>query len=406
MIVRSILEDNRIHAFNVLVELTVSEYLAFAKEIIDSNDFQRKKVIKSKIKEILTADLLRGCIIPSIVLAISNRRVAAIKGTDEINTATRIINAAIAENDLVIIDGLQRTYVLKALEEDLERKRDYDTLHKLYDLKIRAEVYLGLSRTGLLYRMITLNTGQTTMSTRHLMEILYLDYSRVPVDGIKLVKDTDEFVVEENTSSFSFKTVLDGFNSYIEKDESVIERVDILDNIKSLEVINKEEEARQSQQEKDLFKAFLLAYKTFLDTLIKKSNDWKYNQYDIPAEYRINSEPFGRSVLQIFKKSQAITGFGAALGFLKERDGIVLERASEMFEALESGNDWNTAFLELLKDFDKIKERSKKIGNDQRFYFKYFFRGLLKPGSDHEFNFISAADYAYRILQDEKGYKD
>src|ERR1700761_4323591 len=166
MKVRSILEDNRIHAYNVLVELTVGEYLGFAKDVIDSNDFQRKRVIKSKIKEILTEDLLRGCVIPSIVLAISNKEVGTIKSIEDFDISENIINQAIESRQLVIIDGLQRTYVLKALEEDLQRRRDETTLAKLYTLKIRAEVYLGLSRTGLLYRMITLNTGQTTMSTR------------------------------------------------------------------------------------------------------------------------------------------------------------------------------------------------------------------------------------------------
>lgn len=406
MIVRSILEDNRIHAFNVLVEMNVGEYLSFAKDVIDSNDFQRKRVIKSKIKEILTADLLRGCVIPPIVLAISNKEVGTIKSTNNTEIATAIITEAISNRALVIIDGLQRTYVLKALEEDLIRKKDEDVLQNLYALNIRAEVYLGLSRTGLLYRMITLNTGQTTMSTRHLMEILYLDYSRVPFDGITLIKDKDEAIVEENTTSFNFKTILDGFNSYIDKDESVIERVDILENIKSLEVIKQEEEAQQSQDEKDLFKTFLLTYKAFLDTIVEKSNNWIYNQDEVPTEYKSNSSPFGKSVLDIFKKSQAITGFGAALGFLKEKNGLTLEMTAEKFQNIESGGDWNTAFLEILKDFEKIKERSKKIGNDQRFYFKYFFRGLLKSGSDQEFNLTDASNYAYRTLQDEKGYKD
>ncbi|SMC60450.1 hypothetical protein [Pedobacter nyackensis] len=406
MIVRSILEDNRIHAFNALVELTIGEYLGFAKNVIDDNDFQRKRVIKSKIKEILTADLLRGCVIPSIVLAISNKEVGTIKSAEDFDIATKIINESISKNDLVIIDGLQRTYVMKALEEDLIRKKDEDTLQTLYAQKIRAEVYLGLSRTGLLYRMITLNTGQTTMSTRHLMEILYLDYSRVPFEGISLIKDKDDTRVEENTTTFNFKTILDGFNSYIEKDESVIERVDILDNIKSLEVINQQEEAQQNQQDKDLFKTFLITYKTFLDIIVEKSNNWKYNSADAPAEYKINSSPFGKSVLDIFKKSQAITGFGAALGFMNDKDGLTLDKVQERFVQIEPGGDWNTTFLEILKDFDKIKERSKKIGNDQRFFFKYLFRGLLRPSSDHELNMSDAANYAYRTLADEKGYKD
>lgn len=406
MVVRSILEDKRIQAYNVLIELTVGEYLEFAKDIIDENDFQRKRVIKSKIKEILTADLLRGCVIPSIVLAITNKDTGKIDTIENYTIATEIITRAIADKKLVIIDGLQRTYVLKSLEEDLQRKGDQENLRQLYNLYLRAEVYLGLSRTGLLYRMITLNTGQTTMSTRHLMEILYLDYSRVPVDGIRLVKDKDDMAVSDSTDTFSFKNILDGFNSYIDKDESVIERVDILDNIKNLEVINQQEEELKKQDEVDLFKSFLLTYKEFLDTLLAKSDRWRFNQQDVPLEYHINSAPFGKSVLDIFKKSQAITGFGAALGFINERNSLTLEQVKGSFSKIHSDGDWNIAFLKILKDLDRIKERSKKIGNDQRLYFKFLFRGLFKPDSDHEFNIISSASYAYKTVKDEKNYNE
>ena len=46
--IKSILNDERINAYNVLVEINVGEYLKFARNIIDNNEFQRKKVIKSK----------------------------------------------------------------------------------------------------------------------------------------------------------------------------------------------------------------------------------------------------------------------------------------------------------------------------------------------------------------------
>lgn len=77
--IKSILKDERINAYNVLVEISINEYLKFARNVIDNNEFQRKKVIKSKIKEIHKDDLLRNCLIPSIVLAVSNENIEAIK---------------------------------------------------------------------------------------------------------------------------------------------------------------------------------------------------------------------------------------------------------------------------------------------------------------------------------------
>lgn len=396
--IKSILKDERINAYNVLIEISISEYLKFAKNVIDNNEFQRKKVIKSKIKEILKDDLLRNCLIPSIVLAVSNENIKSVKDENDTKSSEEIINRAIGSNEILIIDGLQRTYVLLSLEEELQKKGDENALEKLYKHKIRAEVYLGLNRIGLLYRMITLNTGQTTMSTRHLMEILYLDYSRIGINGIKLVKDKEESQISLNTNEFNFKTILDGFNSYLEKDEGLIERTEILDNIKSLDIIKDEE------INKDLFKDFLLTYKEMLDQLVIKTNSWKYNIDTIEEQaLKLNTNAFGKSILDIFKKSQALTGFGAAIGHLKETNGLGLTDLEKMLPHITAENDdWNTALCHLLKQLDLVKEKSKKIGNDQRYFFKFFFRGLLNPDSDQYLNFNKSSDFAFNRTRADK----
>lgn len=400
-VVRSILLDERIGAYNVLVEIKIGEYLTFAKDIIDQNEFQRKKVIKGRIKDILRDDLLRNCLIPSIVLAVSDASVSNIKSVNDFVSAGKIIDSAIGAKNVLIIDGLQRTYVLMNLEEDLIKTKDENALKKLYAHTIRAEIYLGLNRMGLLYRMITLNTGQTTMSTRHLMEILFLDYSRVGIDGINLVKDKDEESIEDNVTSFNFKVILDGFNSYVEKKEGIIERVDILDNIRSLDVISLEDEKL------DIFKEFLLTHQHFLKVVSGKSNNWKFNiAENQQSEYKLNSSPFGKSVLDIFKKSQAITGFGAALGLIREQKKLSLADIRKIISNVEPrDNDWNTFFWLLLKQFDLIKEKSKKIGTDQRYFFKFFFRSLINPDSDYYLNMNESATYAYDMLREEKEYK-
>lgn len=396
--IKSILKDERIDAYNALVEITVGEYIEFAKHVIDNNEYQRKKVIKSKIREILKEDLLKHCLIPSIVLAVTNKDVSTIKNPDDYENADKIIKKAISENAILIIDGLQRTYVLLNLEEDLINSQNDAELKKLYNHRIRAEIYLGINRIGLLYRMITLNTGQTTMSTRHLMEILYLDYSKIGLDEITFVKDKDETKVGLNTNQYNFKIILDGFNSYLEKNETLIERVEILDNIKSLDVIKNEE------INKDLFKDFVLTYKEFLDRLNGKTNEWEYEKENTQEQaLKLNTNPFGKTVLDIFKKSQAMTGFGAALGHLKNVKKMHIVDFQDYMQNISAENDdWNTALHHLLKQLDLLKEKSKKIGNDQRYYFKFFFRALLNKDSDEYLNFNKSADFAFNRTREDK----
>lgn len=39
--------------------------------------------------------------------------------------------------------------------------------------------------------MLTLNTGQTPMSTRHQLEMLYNDMKNTEIEGVKLISDTN-----------------------------------------------------------------------------------------------------------------------------------------------------------------------------------------------------------------------
>ncbi|WP_026967510.1 hypothetical protein [Algoriphagus terrigena] len=404
MKIQSILLDERIGAANVLVDLTIKEYLAVASDITDNNEFQRRKVIKSKIKEILREDLLKGCSIPPIVLSIKTDSLG-----EDFNyktfSATDIdhILKAFEEKTLLIIDGLQRTYVMLGIEEELQREeklhgKKSEVFEKFLEQKIRAEIYVGLDRLGILYRMITLNTGQTTMSTRHLMEILYFDYRQTGIDDIKFVTDKQGDVIQANTNEFNFKDALDGFNSYLEKDENLFERTEILDNIKTLNTLAKEE------YKKDLFKEFMITYKKLLDAFVTYSQDWKYNPEDFNiSELAIKALPFGKSIVEIFKRSQALTGFGAAVGYLKVNRELTIDDFNKMMDSLnEKGGDFDYGFKLILKYLDIIRDKSKKIGNDQRFFFRHVFEFLFDPNSESHLIFDQAVESAFNKTRSEK----
>lgn len=399
MEIKSTLLDSRIQSYNILVELKIEEYLRFAYDVIDKNEFQRRKVIKAKLREILKEDLQMGCLIPSIVLATYGKSIKEITFEQIPEKKLEIIRNSIENRDILIIDGLQRTYVMLALKEELEAQKDKDLLKAFLNQTIRAEIYIGLKRMGLLYRMITLNTGQTTMSTRHLMEILYHDYSDVEFDHIKLISDKDGKVAANTSSEFSFKDILDGFNSLIEKDEGLINRTEILDNVKNLEVLKDE-----VSSDKDLFKEFSVTYKYYLDAIIEKSGNWHLNKdYFESAGIEIKSNPFGADILEIFKTSQALTGYGAAIGQLKELKKLDFnDMKNYIAEISTTTNDWEYALTIMLAHIDIIKNKSKKIGNDQRYYFRCFFRSLFTKDGDQFLNFSKAADYASNRTREER----
>lgn len=380
----SSLFDSRISASNVLVEMSIGEYIDLVKDIVQKNEFQRRRVRSSKtVYTLLKEDLLRQCVIPPIVLALTND--VNVFDVDDIEFA-RVLSEN--KNHLVILDGLQRTYTIIELIKELEIKGDAESLKKLIDTKLRIEIYIGLNRLGILYRMLTLNTGQTPMSLRQQIEMLYLDYIHNEVDGVELIRESDERAVSR-ISQYNFKDIVEGFNAYLDRDELPIDKADIVENINSLEKLSRE------NQTTELFEKYLTSLNKFIvkvDELCK--------QKEVSSEYILaHGVPFGKNVIQIFKKPQAMSGFGAALGKLIDFsivsgidevisliDRLTVDEVEEFLEEINNSLLW-------------LKNKSKKIGNAQRTYFTFFFRELFNKETDGFLELANSSKIALRKYQ-------
>ncbi|MFN8277465.1 MAG: hypothetical protein U0T84_08285 [Chitinophagales bacterium] len=397
MKVLSFIPDHRISATNVLVEISIKDYLEFAQYILSNNDYQRKRVIKSNLQETLRLDLLKGCTIPPIVLAVKK---------EEIDTAfdyktfkdAEYISYLVDKKEMLILDGLQRTYVIIDLFHDIQsnKVKAFDT-SIFFNQTIRAEIYIGLGKLGILYRMLTLNTGQTTMSTRHLMEILYLDYLDKEIDGVKLIRDTEAVPASQDTNEYKFQDILDGYYSFIENTETPLERVDILNTFQTIKSLEKTEE------EKEGFKNFMQTFKKVLERFIQLSDGFIYNEEDFKSpELELSGPPFGKDALNVFKKSQSLTGFGAALNFLKFKRNVDFPTIQELSKEISLSEKSGKEIYRLInKHFDYIRNRSKKVGNDQRYYFKIFYLALFDKENEHFKSFDSSCEYAYKRVKEK-----
>ena len=204
MVVLSTELDKRINSYNLYAETTFGEYLEFANDIIKNNDFQRKRVNASKtIYSLLKSDLKKGCVIPPLVLAITDNNKIDVNKSEELSQSIENVIKNTPQN-VLILDGLQRTYTLiDAYNEILEEYNGTpEKINEFREFKVRLEIYVNINKFGVLYRMLTLNTGQTPMSARHQLEILYHDKLDTNFDGIKLITEVqgtanpnkDEFV--------------------------------------------------------------------------------------------------------------------------------------------------------------------------------------------------------------------
>lgn len=378
------LMDSRINATNVLVEMNIGEYEELVKDVVQKNEFQRRRVRSSKtIYTLLKEDLLKECVIPPIVLALTNSEIDLHQGNDSF-----WIMLTGNKDHLVILDGLQRTYTILELLNELRSKKDEANLKKLMDNMIRVEIYVGLNRLGILYRMLTLNTGQTPMSLRQQIEMLYLDYRSTSIDNIDLIRES-EGRVANGISQYNFRDVIEGFNAYLDRDELPIDKADVVENIKSLEKLSKE------NQSTELFDEYLKSLNTYIIKV-----DRLCEQKEIGDEYiQLNGNPFGKNAVQIFKKPQAMSGFGAAIG--KLIDYSIVSSIDEVITIIEDliVDDIDDFLIEINNSLIWLKNNSKKIGNAQRTYFALFFRELFNKDVDGYLNLLNSSKTALRKYQ-------
>ena len=379
--------DNRINSCNLYVETTFGEYLSFAKDIIKNNELQRKRVRASKsVYSLLKNDLKRGCVMPPLVLAIAGDKDINLEAENSIIAQDIVDKIKTDCKDILILDGLQRTYTL--IDADAEIKQEEpESYQKFLNYKLRLEIYVDINKFGVLYRMLTLNTGQTPMAARHQLEMLYRDKLNTSIEGVKLITDVQGKADPED-NEFVFKNVIDGFNSYMNRNELPIDRQELLENIQMLENMSNEDVTN------DIFEEFLGIYVKVFNKLCNVSNNYYLTDEDRDM-YEISDSPFGKSVRKVFSTSQAMTGFGAAIGRMK--DNRLIKDIYEIDTMLENiscvNNEW---FLEMLVKFDKIKQSSKKIGNGQRMFIQYFFRELFNKDSDSYLNLYAAVNNGYQ----------
>lgn len=390
-------EDKRIQTSNYLIELELNEYLEFAKDILSNNEYQRKRVRSSmSIYSQLKEDLKYGCIIPPIVLAIDSNDMP--DGVLDQSNIKELLKKSL------ILDGLQRTYtIMDAYDELIQARQDTTSFLKG---SLRAEVYGGINRFGLLYRMLTLNTGQTPMTLRHQIEILYSNYD-ISIPDITLIKEV-EGKSPRKIGEYRFQDIIDGFVSYLQSSYLPMTRSTVLETIKTLETISSE------NVDEDLFKIFVESYDSLLKKMYNMLPEDEIAKMTVllsdDESLMLNADSiktflFAENIFSFMSRSQVMTGFGSGLALLKQRNKISsISNINELVARLEPGGefsyDW---FYELNKNLYIIKQNSSKIGNSQRMYFSEFFRLLFDEDGTCYLNLFEATRTAMEVYRNKMG---
>lgn len=166
--------------------------------LIDKFEAQRK-VQNPAFYERLRRDILAGCIMPPITLALVTDTETFQHGGD----FQSFINENIKQG--YVLDGMQRLHNLHIVrtEEKFEPSRS------LY-----LSIIIAKNKDMLLYRMITLNNGQRPMSPRHQIEVLtqeLFDFTELNIT-VQTEKERSERIVR---GSFNLSDISKGYLAFI-----------------------------------------------------------------------------------------------------------------------------------------------------------------------------------------------
>ena len=159
--------DFRTNTPVIYARVPISEYLGLIGNDFEDFAIQRRRE-KHKAYDRMKSDLAGGALLPSIALAIRPEFVPRIISLidDRSESGRNLLRNELSKpNQANILDGLQRTYVLRDLKEEGVE------FHANQSLMI--EFWLENNISHLVYRIIILNAGQKPMSMRHQVELLF-----------------------------------------------------------------------------------------------------------------------------------------------------------------------------------------------------------------------------------------
>lgn len=369
------LEDKRVNTNTLLGVMTIEDYLSIVEDSISRDDYllqrgreTRRKVVFDRLRQ----DLKKGTVIPPISLA-SQKDISPNQKELELN-----------EDDVYILDGLQRTYALIDIKKEIENNGTEKG--KFLERELRFEIWLYKSVESLLYKMIVLNTGQTRMSMRHQIEILNKPFIN---DFKKYASETDpsiniEIFTWKNSGqkrerqyqyaladlTMFFLSFAEGA-AFVEKDSMVVELLDKINFLNNYSGI------------KEKYGEDNIIYKEFTNLMINmdKLLCQKYPPASIPQEYE-NLEQVKDSQFDFYKEGNFLmksrtflSGFLGAFGQIYSKNRSLYEqKKKELFDLLSSNSTDDPLSLDtLIKVIRDLKAKSKRWGDTEREYFYNVF---------------------------------
>jgi len=310
---------------NVLyAQISIKEYLDLIGDNFQDFEIQRKRE-KHKAYARMKEDVQKGGILPTITLAIKPEffEKKIINYIEEKDTES-LSKWLFEENKVFILDGLQRSFILKDLQSE---GVEFNPKQKLL-----LEFWVEKEFHNLIYRFIVLNAGQKPMSIRHQLDILFYGLRKkleLDIDGLKLLSEKDN-KSRSKAKEFQMKDIATSYYCFL---------------IKNYEPAKDNIIAKQMQEDKILlsdnnkinedFQLFQTYLHHYLDI-----DEIVFNKYDTPKHKNFLS---AENTMNAF--------FAAAAVYGDENE----EKKNRIIHSLEKLKNSNKEDILGLEFYDKIK---------------------------------------------------
>ncbi|EJB8537275.1 hypothetical protein Q5X30_09625 [Acinetobacter baumannii] len=357
----------------VYCQVSPEKYLKIVGDDFQDFELQRKKE-NHKGYDRLKKDIEEGALLPSITLAVKHDLVEDI--VKDIDDPQKLENSLSAEGGVVdILDGLQRTYILKELKDNNYEFKDGQTL--------LLEYWLESDLKNIVYRMIVLNSGQKAMSMRHQIDLLFATTKQTiqeSVTGIELFTERDG-ARRTSANKYPLNNIAAAYYSFLKCSPEQDSENIVNDQIRNNEIFESSKEKINED------------FETFIEILKK------FKVIDNLAWQLYQDEPNIKDGHIWLGSDNVIVCFFAATGILirnnmKDKVFLTLDRMINVLnDLIEQGAPFDYFDLVTYEDLLKgINAKKFNIGSARRKYIFLMFKEYLR--SEGDFNFRACWDMA------------
>ncbi|WP_239615468.1 hypothetical protein [Cohnella mopanensis] len=368
--------DKKLNALSVLVTVSMEEYIGLTQNKMRSSYYQRKVLppSRNKVFKRLIEDLKVGTTVPALSIAVINP-VEINEGAQDAEIEQAI--KGIGENNISILDGIQRTNCFIQVKESLNGEE----LDRFLKSEIRIEMWVNIPILALLYRMVVLNAGQTTMSLRHQLEILNFPLKtklKELIVELELFEEGKETRNRNGMCQYKFSDVIEAFLAFIGGDPEVDKNNEVAQRLEKLDFLSSHSDKLENTDEEIKHFAFIIGS---LDKSI-------HENYTNLKEFGFENN----NAYSVLGSQPTLVGISAAWGegYLKFGHEH-MKKAEEVLLSIFQEETEDPLGLSWFAETKQIQ--SKRVGDFER---RLFYRAFLE--------FIEGLDLSNPVAEDFEVY--